>query len=68
MRLFIAALREDEWPAAINEVLRVAKPGGMIQLMEYVSKMYTLSSCQVGNNMNTLIGSSVNDLNTNVPS
>lgn len=39
MRLFIAAFREDEWPAAINEVLRVAKPGGMIQLMEYVSKV-----------------------------
>ncbi|CEG84960.1 hypothetical protein RMATCC62417_18701 [Rhizopus microsporus] len=39
MRLFIAALREDEWPAAINEVLRVTKPGGMIQLMEYDPKL-----------------------------
>ncbi|KAG1176646.1 hypothetical protein G6F70_003379 [Rhizopus microsporus] len=45
MRLFIAALREDEWPAAINEVLRVAKPGGMIQLMEYVSKQPKDTSC-----------------------
>jgi ubiquinone/menaquinone biosynthesis C-methylase UbiE len=39
MRLFIAALREDEWPAAINEVLRVTKPGGMVQLMEYDPKV-----------------------------
>lgn len=39
MRFFIAALREDEWPAAINEVLRVTKPGGMIQLMEYDPKV-----------------------------
>ncbi|CEG65580.1 hypothetical protein RMATCC62417_02336 [Rhizopus microsporus] len=45
MRFFIAALREDEWPAAINEVLRVTKPGGMIQLMEYVSKQPKDTSC-----------------------
>ncbi|KAG1235339.1 hypothetical protein G6F68_006558 [Rhizopus microsporus] len=36
MRFFIAALREeDEWPAAINEAIRVTKPGGMIQMTEF---------------------------------
>ncbi|RCH87832.1 hypothetical protein CU097_003627 [Rhizopus azygosporus] len=34
MRLLILALREEEWPAAISELIRVTKPGGMIQLLE----------------------------------
>ncbi|CAO3698405.1 unnamed protein product [Rhizopus microsporus] len=35
MRLFVACLRKDEWPVAISEVIRVTKPGGMIQLGEF---------------------------------
>ncbi|KAG0789437.1 hypothetical protein G6F22_006710 [Rhizopus arrhizus] len=34
MRFFILALRKEEWPLAIKEIIRVVKPGGMIQLME----------------------------------
>lgn len=34
MRLLVAALREDEWPMAIGELVRVTKSGGMIQLTE----------------------------------
>ncbi|ORE07014.1 S-adenosyl-L-methionine-dependent methyltransferase [Rhizopus microsporus var. microsporus] len=35
MRFFILALREEEeWPAAISEIIRVTKPGGMIQMSE----------------------------------
>ncbi len=39
MRLFILALREVEWPIAIKEILRVTKPGGMIQLLEFDLKV-----------------------------
>ncbi|KAF1800584.1 S-adenosyl-L-methionine-dependent methyltransferase [Mucor lusitanicus] len=39
MRLFILALRESEWPIAIKEILRVTKPGGVIQLLEFDLKM-----------------------------
>lgn len=39
MRLFILALREIEWPIAIKEILRVTKPGGMIQLIEFDLKV-----------------------------
>ncbi|CEJ03906.1 hypothetical protein RMCBS344292_17879 [Rhizopus microsporus] len=35
MRLFVACLRKNEWPAALSEVIRVTKPGGMIQLGEF---------------------------------
>ncbi|KAG1169456.1 hypothetical protein G6F70_008336 [Rhizopus microsporus] len=35
MRLFVTCLRKDEWPTAISEVIRVTKPGGMIQLGEF---------------------------------
>lgn len=34
MRLLILGLRTEEWPIAIKELIRVTKPGGMIQLME----------------------------------
>jgi ubiquinone/menaquinone biosynthesis C-methylase UbiE len=39
MRLFILALREVEWPVAIKDILRVTKPGGMIQLLEFDLKV-----------------------------
>lgn len=39
MRLFILALREVEWPVAIKEILRVTKPGGIIQLLEFDLKV-----------------------------
>lgn len=35
MRILILALRADEWPNAVKEALRVVKPGGVLQLMEY---------------------------------
>ncbi|KAG0168471.1 hypothetical protein DFQ28_008244 [Apophysomyces sp. BC1034] len=34
MRLFVLALREEEWPLAIKEALRVTKPGGIFHLTE----------------------------------
>ncbi|CAO3685998.1 unnamed protein product [Rhizopus stolonifer] len=34
MRLLVYALREEEWPVAIKEAIRVVKPGGMLQLVE----------------------------------
>ncbi|CEG75936.1 hypothetical protein RMATCC62417_10907 [Rhizopus microsporus] len=34
MRFFVLALREEEWPAAISKIIRVTKPGGMIQMSE----------------------------------
>ncbi|CAO3701528.1 unnamed protein product [Rhizopus stolonifer] len=34
MRLFMYALRAEEWAPAISEVIRVVKPGGMIQFFE----------------------------------
>ncbi|CAO3689195.1 unnamed protein product [Rhizopus stolonifer] len=39
MRSFVLALREKEWPVAIKEVLRVTKPGGMIQFGELDLKL-----------------------------
>lgn len=44
MRLFILALREVDWPIAIKEILRVTKPGGMIQLLEFDLKV-TMGLC-----------------------
>lgn len=35
MRLFMYALRKDEWPVAIEEVIRVVKPGGLVQFLEF---------------------------------
>ncbi|KAG1027332.1 hypothetical protein G6F26_003520 [Rhizopus arrhizus] len=34
LRFFIFALREEEWPRVIKEIIRVTKPGGMLQLTE----------------------------------
>ncbi|RCH78839.1 hypothetical protein CU098_006592, partial [Rhizopus stolonifer] len=34
IRLLVFALREQEWPVAIQEVLRVTKPGGILQILE----------------------------------
>ena len=33
-RLMIAGIRETEWPMVIENVMRVVKPGGYIELME----------------------------------
>lgn len=33
-RLLALALSEDEWPRATQEILRVTKPGGWIQLVD----------------------------------
>ncbi|KAI9280081.1 S-adenosyl-L-methionine-dependent methyltransferase [Sporodiniella umbellata] len=34
MRLFVLALQIEEWPLAINEIIRVTKPGGYIMINE----------------------------------
>jgi ubiquinone/menaquinone biosynthesis C-methylase UbiE len=39
MRLFVAALRKHEWPIAVAEVKRLLKPGGFIQLCEYIPRV-----------------------------
>src|SRR6478735_10668053 len=46
MRFFIFALRKEEWPLAIKEIIRVVKPGGMIQLMEPDFKV-SLMACLI---------------------
>lgn len=39
MRFFVLALRIDEWPLAVKEVIRVTKPGGFIQLSDVDGKV-----------------------------
>ncbi|KAI8391166.1 S-adenosyl-L-methionine-dependent methyltransferase [Radiomyces spectabilis] len=34
MRLLVAAIRVEEWPSAMKELMRVTKPGGLIQSIE----------------------------------
>jgi ubiquinone/menaquinone biosynthesis C-methylase UbiE len=34
IRLFIIALKEHEWPIVVQEVYRILKPGGFIQMVE----------------------------------
>jgi ubiquinone/menaquinone biosynthesis C-methylase UbiE len=34
MRLMIIALRSSEWPFVLNEIFRVLKPGGLVELVE----------------------------------
>jgi ubiquinone/menaquinone biosynthesis C-methylase UbiE len=41
MRLFLAALRKDEWPVAVKEAFRILKPGGGFQLCEYLARVST---------------------------
>lgn len=51
MRFFVYALRKEEWPIAIKELIRVVKPGGMLQLTEadpQVSIQVWLVSCTQG--------------------
>lgn len=43
MRLLVLGLRAEEWPIAVKEVLRVTKPGGMIQLIEVGLEVRVLS-------------------------
>ncbi|CEJ00723.1 hypothetical protein RMCBS344292_14772 [Rhizopus microsporus] len=40
MRLFVLALRSDEWPKAIKEILRVTKPGGIVQLPKETDNLF----------------------------
>ncbi|PHZ09360.1 S-adenosyl-L-methionine-dependent methyltransferase [Rhizopus microsporus ATCC 52813] len=45
MRLLVLSLREEEWPLAIKEAVRVTKPRGYLQFVESsgdVSKLYIL--------------------------
>jgi ubiquinone/menaquinone biosynthesis C-methylase UbiE len=46
MRFFLLALRKEEWPLAVKEIIRVVKPGGMIQLMEPDFKV-SLMTCLI---------------------
>lgn len=39
MRLFVAALKVEEWPLAIKELVRVTKPGGYFQMVELDMKV-----------------------------
>lgn len=47
LRLFIVALKREEWPILMKEVYRVMKPGGFMQMVEcgmlvkYIKIMYT---------------------------
>lgn len=41
IRLLVFALREQEWPVAIQEVLRVTKPGGILQILEPIMEVKT---------------------------
>lgn len=34
IRLFIIALKKHEWPVVIEEIYRILKPGGYIQVVE----------------------------------
>lgn len=34
VRFLILAIREEEWPSVLKELLRVTKPGGMVMLQE----------------------------------
>ncbi|CAO3699569.1 unnamed protein product [Rhizopus stolonifer] len=39
MRLFVFALCEEQWPAVINELMRVVRQGGIMQIVEVDLKM-----------------------------
>lgn len=42
IRYLVYALKEEEWPIAIKEALRVTKTGGFLQLIEHDIKVYFL--------------------------
>lgn len=42
MRLLVLSLREEEWPLAIKEAVRVTKPGGYLQFVESSGDVSTL--------------------------
>ncbi|CAO3697204.1 hypothetical protein CU097_002455 [Rhizopus azygosporus] len=46
MRLFVAALKVEEWPLAIKELVRVTKPGGYFQMVELDMKIPELKEGQ----------------------
>ncbi|KAG0732808.1 hypothetical protein G6F62_013762 [Rhizopus arrhizus] len=52
MRLLVYALRAEEWPMAIQEVIRVVKPGGMIQLCEGGLEVYVATLRSAGHELN----------------
>ncbi|KAI9281576.1 S-adenosyl-L-methionine-dependent methyltransferase [Sporodiniella umbellata] len=60
MRFFVYSLRADEWPKAIKEAIRVAKPGGMIQFVdftpEYLGKEKTVCNLVTQAAINFCIG------------
>ena len=37
MRFLITGLRKEFWPVLINEIIRIVKPGGYIELMEFAN-------------------------------
>ncbi|EIE79696.1 hypothetical protein RO3G_04401 [Rhizopus delemar RA 99-880] len=51
MRFFIFALRKEEWPIAIKELIRVTKSGGMLQLMESMFKVIYSIATSKGQNI-----------------
>jgi SAM-dependent methyltransferase len=52
MRLLVYALRAEEWPMAIQEVIRVVRPGGMIQLYEGGLEVYVATLRSAGHELN----------------
>ncbi|KAI9246597.1 S-adenosyl-L-methionine-dependent methyltransferase [Sporodiniella umbellata] len=56
MRLLMYALRVEEWPIAINELLRVVKPNGLVQFLEY--------SCDIPKDKNTICYTTITILNS----
>lgn len=44
IRLFIIALKKHEWPIVIQEVFRILKPGGFIQVVECGMLVCTLEN------------------------
>lgn len=60
LRVFVNALRKDEWPVALKEIHRLLKPGGCVGFFEYeprvrildiykTSANYLSSVCKIGN-------------------
>lgn len=45
IRLFIIALKKEEWPILMQEAYRVLKPGGFIQMVECGMLVSTNTKC-----------------------